>query len=124
MNSCLPFALPSTASITSAALSGARSAAPSRCIEPECQRSSKVTSEVLMSVVNISSSRTLPDMEIEQVAQLAVSVSGRLNRAHHREVAPAIADAVEQIAAVTHAGSCALIEFTASGPVVRTHGGM
>jgi GAF domain-containing protein len=76
-----------------------------------------------MSVVNISSSRTLPDPEVEQVEQLAVSFSGRLNRAHHLEVASAIADALDQIAAVTHVGACVLIEFAGSGSVFRTHVG-
>ncbi len=74
-----------------------------------------------MSVVNISSSRTAPDSEIEQVAQLALSFSGRLNRAHHRDVASTISEALEQIAAVTHVGTCTLLEFTGSGSVVRTH---
>ena len=48
-----------------------------------------------MSVVNLSSSRILPDNELERVVQLAVTLSGRLNRAPFPEIGLAIAEALE-----------------------------
>ena len=74
-----------------------------------------------MSVVNLSSSRTLPDMEIEHVAQLAVTFSRRLTRANLEDIAPAIAEALEHIAAATRVDACQLVEFTESGSVARAH---
>src|SRR5688572_23192140 len=74
-----------------------------------------------MSISNLSSSRNLPDSEIEQVAQLAVAFSRRLTRAPLGEIAPAIAEALEGIAVATRAGACQLVEFTESGSVTRAH---
>ena len=74
-----------------------------------------------MSVVNLSSSRTLPDPEIEQVAQLAVTFSRRLTRAPLGDIAPAIAEALAEIAAATRVDACQLVEFTESGSVARAH---
>ena len=73
-----------------------------------------------MSVVRLSS-RTLPDTEIEQVAQLAVTLSRRLTRAQIDDIAPSIADALESVAMATHVESCQLVEFSGSGSVARTH---
>jgi formate hydrogenlyase transcriptional activator len=75
-----------------------------------------------MSVVaNLSSMRTAGGPEIERVAQLAVSLSGRLRRVHLEEIAPAIAEALGAIAAAMHADGCQLLEFTESGALARAH---
>ena len=74
-----------------------------------------------MSVINLSSSRILPDNELERVVQLAVILSGRLNRAPFPEIGLAIADALEEVASATRADGCRLIEFNESGSIARTH---
>ena len=56
-----------------------------------------------MSVVSLSSSRTFPESELQQIAQLAVAVSGRLAQ-DLENIAPAIAEALEQVAAATRVG--------------------
>ena len=74
-----------------------------------------------MSVVNLSSSRILPDNELERVVQLAVTLSGRLNRAPFPEIGLAIAEALEEVASATRTDGCRLIEFTETGSMARTH---
>ena len=74
-----------------------------------------------MSVVSMSSSRSLPEPELEQVVQLAVTFSRRLARAHLEDIAPAIAETLEQVAAATRVDTCRLVEFTESGAVARVH---
>ena len=74
-----------------------------------------------MSVANLSSMRMAGGPEVERVAQLAVSLSGRLRRVHLEEIAPAIAEALGDVAAAMHADGCQLLEFTESGALARTH---
>jgi formate hydrogenlyase transcriptional activator len=74
-----------------------------------------------MSVVNLSSSRAFPDNQLEHLGQLAATLSARLTRASAEEIAPAIADALAQVADTTQACACWLIEFTQSGLVGRAH---
>ncbi len=73
-----------------------------------------------MPVVTMSS-RTFPETELDNVVRLAVTLSGKLTRIHVEEIAPAIADALEQVAMATHADGCQLIEFNESGSVARLH---
>ena len=61
-----------------------------------------------------------PDAELEQVAQLAVSLSGRLARLHLHDITSAISEVLEQIAAAMGVDRCELLEFTVSEPAVRT----
>jgi formate hydrogenlyase transcriptional activator len=74
-----------------------------------------------MSVVNISSSRSVPDSELEQITQLAIVFSRRLIHARVGDIAPAIAEALEQIALVTNVDVCQLLEFNESGALARAH---
>jgi formate hydrogenlyase transcriptional activator len=73
-----------------------------------------------MSVLSISSSRTVPEEEIEQIIQLAVTLSGQLTRASMEEVGPAIAGALQSICDATRVVACQLVEFGESGTVART----
>jgi len=43
-----------------------------------------------MSIVNMSSSRPVPERELEEFEQLAIALSGRLTRLHFEEVPAAI----------------------------------
>ena len=74
-----------------------------------------------MSVVNISSSWSSPEANPEQLAQLAVTISRGLTRVLMDDIAPAIGDALAQIALAAHADRCQLLEFAASGVVARVH---
>jgi hypothetical protein len=74
-----------------------------------------------MSIVSMSSSRSLPEPEIERIVQLAVTLSGRLARIHLDDIAPAIAETLDQVAAATRVETCRLIEFTESGAVARAY---
>ena len=75
-----------------------------------------------MSVVNILSSRTLPEPEIEQIAQLTITFSRRLTRTHVDGIPPAIGEALEQIAAAVNVDSCQLVEFNELGSVTCVYG--
>jgi len=72
-----------------------------------------------MSLLSTSPSYPAPDAELEQVVQIAVSVSGRLARIHLHHMPSAVAEVLQQIAAATHADGCELLEFTPSGTPVR-----
>ena len=74
-----------------------------------------------MSVLNMSSSRTAPEADLEQLAQLAVALSRRLTRVLPEDMAPAIAGALAQIAAAIHPDTCQLLEFGESGGLTRVH---
>ena len=79
-----------------------------------------------MSVLNMSSSRPLPETELEQITQLAVTLSGQLTRVHFDEIAAAIAEALQRVAAATRVETCQLIEFSEPGtrrPCARAHAG-
>jgi len=74
-----------------------------------------------MHVVNISSSRPHQEADLEHLSQLAVTLSRQLTRVTPDGMPAAIADALTQAAAATHAEACYLIEFGDSGGVTRTH---
>jgi transcriptional regulator with GAF, ATPase, and Fis domain len=74
-----------------------------------------------MSVLNMSSSRPNPEVELEQITQLAVSLSGQLTRIHFDEVPAAIAGALQRVAEATQVDACQLIEFSEAGTVARAH---
>jgi formate hydrogenlyase transcriptional activator len=75
-----------------------------------------------MSVVNLSSLRsTHPEADLESIAQLAATFSGRLTRASVDEIAPAIEAALGQVAEALRVDVCQLIEFTDAASVKRTH---
>ena len=74
-----------------------------------------------MSVLSMSSSRPLPETELEHITQLAVTLSGQLTRVHFDDIAPAIAEALQRVAAATRVDACQLIEFSESGTVARAH---
>ena len=74
-----------------------------------------------MSVLSMSSSRSLHEMELEHITQLAVTLSGQLTRVHGDDIAPAIGEVLQRVAAATRVDACRCIEFTASGTVARTH---
>ena len=74
-----------------------------------------------MSVLSISTSRSLHETELEHITQLAVTLSGQLTRVHGDDITPAIGDVLQRVAAATRVDACQCIEFTASGTVARTH---
>ena len=74
-----------------------------------------------MSVVNISTSRTVPGADIEQLARLAVTLSGRMARVVLDEMPATIVDALAEIAAATRVDGCQLLEFSEAASVSRTH---
>ena len=74
-----------------------------------------------MAVVSIASSRRAPSNELEDIFRLAVSLSGRLTRAHVPDIDAAIAEALLVVPTVARADGCRLVEFTESGSLARTH---
>ena len=62
-----------------------------------------------MSVVNIASSRTLP--ETDHLAELAVSLSSRLTRVPADGMPSAIAESLAEIASAIRVEGCRLLEF-------------
>ena len=74
-----------------------------------------------MSVLNMSSSRPSHETELEQITQLAMTLSGQLARVHIDDITKAIAEALQRVAAVTHVDTCQLIEFSELGTVARAH---
>ena len=77
-----------------------------------------------MSALSMSPSRLLSDTELEDITQLAVTLSGQLTRVHFDEIAPSIGEALQRVAAATRVDVCQLIEFNEAGTVVRAHGPM
>ncbi len=75
-----------------------------------------------MPVLSMSSSRVVPEADLDELAQLAMRFSRRLTRVHLEEIAPAIAEALNQIAAATGVDACRLVELTESGSVAHVHG--
>jgi formate hydrogenlyase transcriptional activator len=75
----------------------------------------------MMPVVSLPAPMVVPENELDRVVQLAVTLSGRLTRADLPDIAPAIADALADVAAATRADSCRLVEFTGSGSLAGTH---
>jgi len=76
-----------------------------------------------MSVVKISSSRSVLEPDLEESEQLAISLSARLARLQFEEIPAAIGAALSQLAQSVSAESCRLIEFTEDGSVAREHAG-
>jgi transcriptional regulator with GAF, ATPase, and Fis domain len=74
-----------------------------------------------MSVLNMPSSRNLPDGDLEQLAQLAVTLSRRLTRVLPEQMDQVITEALAQVAAAIRVESCQLLEFAESGVVARAH---
>jgi transcriptional regulator with GAF, ATPase, and Fis domain len=74
-----------------------------------------------MSVLSISTSRSLHETELEHITQLAVTLSGQLTRVHGDDITPAIGDVLQRVAAATRVDACQCIEFTTSGTIARTH---
>src|SRR5262245_59007882 len=74
-----------------------------------------------MSVLSMSSARPMPETDLEQITQLAVTLSGQLARVNVDDIAQAIAAALERVACATHADACHLIEISEMGTVARVH---
>jgi len=73
-----------------------------------------------MSILNISSSRALPESELESITQLAVTLSGQLARVDFNEIPEATAEALQGVAQAMRVDTCQLIEFSESGTVSRS----
>jgi len=65
--------------------------------------------------------RPFPEVELELINQLSVTLSGQLTRAHLDDLDGGIAAALQHVAGATHVEACQLIEFSQSGTVARTH---
>jgi transcriptional regulator with GAF, ATPase, and Fis domain len=76
-----------------------------------------------MSVVNISSLRPSPAVDLDQLSQLAVTLSRQLARVTLDQLPETIADAVARVGAAARAESSRLLEFGDSGEVLRSHVG-
>src|SRR5829696_1875907 len=87
----------------------------------QAQPQHALSTRILMSVVNISSSRVLPEADVEQLAQLAVTLSRRLTRVLPEDMAPSMDDALAQIAAAVRVERCQLLEFSECGTLERAH---
>ena len=74
-----------------------------------------------MSVLNMSSPGTLPDADLEQLAQLAVTLSRRLARVLPQEMTGVIGEALAHVDSAISVGGCRLVEFAESGAVTRVH---
>ena len=71
-----------------------------------------------MSVLNMPSSRSLPEAELERITELAVSLSGQLTRVTFDELDAAIAGGLQHLVQATGADACRLTQFSESGAVV------
>jgi len=71
-----------------------------------------------MSVLNMPSSRSLPEAELERITELAVSLSGQLTRVTFDELEAAIAGGLQHLVQATGADACRLTQFSESGAVV------
>jgi formate hydrogenlyase transcriptional activator len=74
-----------------------------------------------MSIVNMSSSRPVPEPDLDEFEELAIALSGRLTRLHFEEVPAAISAALRQLTQSLSVDSCRLIEFSETGSVAREH---
>ena len=59
-----------------------------------------------MAVLHMPTSRSSPEAELEHITQLAVTLSGQLTRVYFDDIAPAIAEALQRVAAATHVDQC------------------
>ena len=73
-----------------------------------------------MSVLSMSSSRSLPETELEHITQLAVRLSGQLTSVQVEEIGPAVGAALQCVAAATRVQGCQFLELSESG-IARTH---
>ena len=64
----------------------------------------------------------VPERQLEDVAQLAVTLSGRLARMRPDGIAQVIAETLEQVAAEACADKCQLVEFSGNGAVAHVYG--
>jgi transcriptional regulator with GAF, ATPase, and Fis domain len=74
-----------------------------------------------MSVLNIATSRNLPDGGHDHLGALAVSISSRLTRVLVDSMPAAIAESLAEIAAATRADGCRLLEFGETASVTKIH---
>jgi hypothetical protein len=74
-----------------------------------------------MSVVNIASSRNLPESGHDHLAELAVSFSRRLTRVPLDGILAAIAESLAELATALPAEGCRLVEFSDTGAAARVH---
>ena len=74
-----------------------------------------------MSVLTMPSSRTLSETELEDLTQLAVTLSGQLTRVQENGLAQAVAEALQRVAAATRVDGCQFIELDESGTVRQIH---
>ena len=74
-----------------------------------------------MSVLNMSSSRVRPEAELERITQLAVTLSGQLTRVDFDGLDPAIAGALQQVAAATCVETVSSSSSPSLGSVARVH---
>src|SRR4030095_12604031 len=73
-----------------------------------------------MSVLSMSSSRSLPETELEHITQLAVSLSGQLTSVQVEEIGPAGGAALQCGAAAAPGQGGQFLEVSESG-IARTH---
>jgi transcriptional regulator with GAF, ATPase, and Fis domain len=71
-------------------------------------------------VINISS-RLTPEVDLERITRLSVTLSNRFAHVHHEDIETGVADALRQVAAELGVEDCQLVEFAESGAVSRTH---
>jgi transcriptional regulator with GAF, ATPase, and Fis domain len=73
-----------------------------------------------MSVLTMSVSRPPSETELEDITQLAVTLSAHLTRVPVDHIAEAIAEALDRVAAATRIDDCRFVEFDETGGVART----
>ena len=74
-----------------------------------------------MPVVDIASSRTVPDARYDHLAGFAASLSSRLTRVLGDRLPAAIAESLAEIAMAIRVDGCRLLEFNDSAAVVKVH---
>jgi transcriptional regulator with GAF, ATPase, and Fis domain len=72
-----------------------------------------------MSVLPMSVSRPPSESELEDITQLAVTLSGHLTRVTVDDIAEAIGDALDRVVAAVRVDDCQFVEFAESGEVAR-----
>ena len=73
-----------------------------------------------MSVLPMSVSRPPSESELEDITQLAVTLSGHLTRVPVDHIAEAIGEALDRVAAAVRVDDCQFVEFAEPGEVART----
>ena len=63
----------------------------------------------------------IAESELEAIAQLGVSASGHLTRVCCDDIVPAIAEALQRVAAAINVESCQLVEFGESATIAHTY---